>query len=154
MRTVFALVLLGLLAVGCTRSSDGQSTDGSARSDRFVVYFGVMPAALSGEEVATHAEPRDPHRPAAAPTADTHHFVVAVFDAVSGERIGDATLRARHVPPRGMETTKALEPMRIGKTLSYGNTFLLPEGRGHHFEVDIRRGEVTDRFTFTYDNLH
>lgn len=146
--------LLLLLAIGCSGPVAQRASDGSARSDRFVVYFGVLPVSMTREAAAVHTQRPDAHRPATAPGPDTHHLVVAVFDAGSGNRISNAELLARYVPPNGMPTTKALEPMRIGETISYGNTFSLSEGRGQRFEVEIRDGKVIEHFTYVYDNLH
>ena len=156
MNIVIRILLVGLLSVlsACVSPVDDPGPDGGRRTDRFIVYFGVLPTAATLDALATHREPRDAHRAPSTQGPETHHVVVAVFDAVTGQRITDATVQARHIPPRGVATTKDLVEMPVGQTKSYGNKFIVPEGRGHRFEIEIRRAGSSDRVTFRYDNLH
>ena len=124
------------------------------RSERYVVYVGVLPAALTRGTLSAHPAPSDSHGRAAGAPVETHHVVVAVFDAASGTRVDDATVEARHVPASGIATTKPLDTMRLGDTVSYGALFVVPEGRDHRFELTIRRSNQVDRVTFVYDNIH
>ena len=154
MKRLYTLLWLALLAIGVPARAAEPTADGALRSTRFVVYVGVLPAALARESLTAHREPPDSHRIRPAPPPDTHHVVVAVFDAASGQRVTDAQVEARHVPPRGVASTKPLAAMPLGDTLTYGNTFAIAEGRGHRFEIDIRRDGRSDQVTFVYDNLH
>jgi hypothetical protein len=51
-----------------------------------------------------------------------HHVMAAVFDAI-GVRIEDARVMARVSPPGLAGETRALEPMAIAGTITYGNYF-------------------------------
>ena len=148
-RTLAALLLTALLSLPVAAAERSV-----ARSEHFVVYFGVVPAELAQASLAQHRDQSGAHGIAAAATTETHHVVVAVFDAATGARVDDATLTARHVPPRGVPTSKPLVAMPIGTTASYGNAFVVPAGRNHTFEVEITRGTIDERVSFTYDNLH
>ena len=56
----------------------------------------------------------------------THHLVVSIADANTGERIIDASVIAT-VTPLGMgPTRKKLEQMRINDIITYGNFFNFP----------------------------
>lgn len=147
-------VMLSLLMLFVADVAAAKTIDGSDRSDRFIVSFGVLPAAMARDAIADHIEPSNTHGTPAPPLADTHHFVVALFDATTGKRITDAKVRARHVPQRGVASAKELVPMPLGETLSYGNTFVLPNGRGHRFEVEVRWRDTSESFIFIYDNEH
>jgi hypothetical protein len=85
------------------------------------VYLGVLPAAMvrdhSGDrtEAAMHGGiPRGHH---------ALHVMAAVFDAKTGERVEDARVKARVSPPGLAGETRALEPMAIAGTITYGNYF-------------------------------
>jgi hypothetical protein len=148
-----ARVLAGLLALATALGAVAQVDPGVQRTADFVVYFGIMPAELAQSRLAAHPTPAPAHD---APPflADTHHVIVAVFDARSGERVTDATVQARHEPGRGVATEKSLVPMPLGDALSYGNTFVVPDGTNHRFVLSIRQGARDARVEFTYDNRH
>ena len=150
-------VMSGLLAslliaavAGCSPQPSTSESAWSARSERYEVYFGIVPVAATEERLARHGDAHD----GSSDPARTHHLVVAIFDAGTGERIVDAEVRGALVPPRGPTATRDLVPMSIQDTVSYGNTFALLAGGRNRFEVDIRRGGRIEHFTFTFDNLH
>jgi hypothetical protein len=62
--------------------------------------------------------------------------MAAVFDAVNGKRIEDATVEAR-VTPLGLATvTRRLDPMVIAGTVTYGNYFTMRgDGPSDHLSV-------------------
>ena len=128
-------------------------TDQRQQNERITLYYGVVPAALSQAALAAHPPAADAHG-AVRPAADTHHLVVALFDTPTGQRITQATVTVRHTPPTGAAMSKVLEPMPLGDTLSYGSTFVIAEGRGHRFRIEVRRDERVERFDVVYDNVH
>jgi hypothetical protein len=129
-------------------------TDQRQQNERITLYYGVIPAALSQAAVEAHSPAPDPHG-AARTAADTHHFVVALFDTPTGQRITQATVTVRHTPPRGAAMSKTLEAMPLGNALSFGSTFVIAEGRNHRFHIEVRRaGERTEQFDVVFDNLH
>lgn len=123
--TLMASIALSALA-GCgperQMPRDSQVVDGMA------IYLGVMPAELVRGHATAKSDPKALHA-GATPSAGSHHIVVALFDAHTGARITAARIRA-DVGDRSYKhgTTKALEPMHIDGTTTYGNFFLL-EGR-------------------------
>lgn len=146
-------MLAGLLALATALGAAAQADPGVQRTADFVVYFGIMPAELAQSRLVVHPTSAPAHDAPPFP-ADTHHVIVAVFDARSGERVTDATVQARHAPARGVATEKPLVPMPLGDALSYGNTFVVPDGINHRFVLRIRQGERDARVEFSYDNRH
>lgn len=104
----------------------------------FAVYLGVAPAAIVKGHPVGHAE-RQMHGGASTGRHEYHVFV-AVFDRVSGERIGDAQVTATisgegHVG----ESRIRLEPMEIADTVTYGNFVTLPGRDRYTIAVAIQR---------------
>lgn len=109
--------------------------------DGVEIYFGVLPAEVIGEYSADHIE-REMH--GGVPSgAHRDHLVVALFDAATGERIGDARVEAtvREIGLSGK--TKSLEPMEIAETITFGNYFDLPNENLYRIVVRIRRPEAS-----------
>lgn len=143
---VVRIVALCLLISAGARAQ-GQSTT----VDGVTAYFGVVPSELARDMEAVHgAADRDAHgRPIVA--GDDHHFLVALFDAVSGTRITDAHVTAAHTA-RGVIQRKPLQPMTVGEGMTYGNFFALDPGAKHEFlvEVGLPAHKLPIRFQFTY----
>jgi hypothetical protein len=86
-------------------------------------YIGLMPAELvkrpeprSAEKPMHEKMPRGRHQ---------FHLVVAIFDANTGARVSDATVSAS-ISGLGLSgVQKALEPMKIADTTTYGAFFHL-----------------------------
>ncbi len=124
------LFLALLLAAGVAAAGDSQW---HKRVDGLSVYLGVIPSQfIKGDEKEMHG---------GAKGDDSYHVLVALFDAKSGKRIGDATVRATvaSVGMRGVK--KSLEPMN-GELLSYGNYFTLDRPGRYDIEVEILRKGV------------
>ncbi len=152
-RSVMCRLLLATWAVALVVTAHAASSDQREQNERITLYYGFVPAALAAAAVAPHAAPVGAARPAGIPP-DTHHLVIALFDTRSGERITEAIVSVRHVSPRGDTVTKVLTSMPLGAAPSFGNTFMISEGRGHRFQIEVRRGAEVDRFVVSYDNLH
>lgn len=146
-------VIVGAAFVALAAVARAAPTDQRMQNERITLYYGVVPAALSQAVLSAHPPAADVHGTVRF-AADTHHLVIALFDTPSGQRITQATVTVRHAPPRGEATTKVLEPMPLGDTLSFGATFVIAEGRDHRFRIDVRWGERVERFDMVYDNLH
>lgn len=153
-RLAWAAVGAAVVALAaCAAAPQAGPTDQRQQNERITLYYGVVPAALSQAAQAAHPPTPDVHG-AVRPPADSHHFVVALFETPTGQRITEATVTVRHTPPRGTATTKVLEPMPLGDALSFGTTFVIAEGRNHRFSIEVRRGDRVERFEVVYDNLH
>ena len=142
--SVGALVLLPAFAQG----ADG---DGYKIADGLAVYLGVLPAALiQGHQ--THPEermhggvPRGRH---------AYHVVAAVFDAATGKRIEDAMVQARVMPRRIASETRALEPMEIAGTVTYGNYFTMGGADPYRIEISITRSGMATPVAVTFSYRH
>ncbi len=114
--------------------------------DGISIYLGVIPAQLIREHTWMHG--------GAADKEDSFHILVALFDAKSGERVTDATVKAT-VSPLGMRgETKILEPMR-NELLSYGNYFVLKQIGRYRITIEIERPGQKRKIigNFAYDRL-
>ena len=141
-----------LLLAACGGGPRVAQIPGSARSGDLVAYVGIVPAAVSRDRMAADAAPQ---HPAPTATADSHHLVVALFDATSGARIEQAEVIATHLAPRRQPVRRVLSPMRTGDVISFGGEFEISKGSGHLFEIEARRpGRKPARFSFGYDNQH
>ena len=102
----------------------------------YSVYLAVMPAELA-------RGPRAPERSGAslqrAPAPrDTHHVMVSIFESRSGMRVSGFEVKARVAALGFTGEKRDLEPISIGGSAAYGNTFPML-GRGP-FRVDVEFG--------------
>ena len=143
-----------------TETQDHQTVDG------MTAYIGIVPAEVVREE--------HPTMHGGVPAASNeYHFVVAIFDSISGDRITDATVATtvfgpgntvvygqRHLSPWGTRPLSetlprtALEPMAIGRTITYGGFFVLPQPAIYAFQLTITRpGKAKPTLmNFAYDH--
>lgn len=140
---VIAIALVPFWAIG---GDLGQSKSAQG----LTVYLGIVPTEIIRGHPSAHTEatahggpPRGQHE---------YHIMVAVFDTTSGARIENAKIAAR-VSSLGLAgPRKALEPMPIADTVTYGNYFDLP-GRGRYrIDVEIDRPQGRARFEFSYSH--
>lgn len=131
---LFSESILITLALWLASTFPASAAEQRKMVDGMEIYYGVVPAEVISNQSATH----DPkmHRG----QTGSHHLVVALFDAKTGQRISDATVDAT-VTPLGLAATgKRLEPMLINQTTTYGNFFDFPSGSGpFHITLNITR---------------
>jgi hypothetical protein len=98
------------------------------------VYLGVLPAAMvQGHQ--THPEERMHGGVPSGPHA--YHVVAAVFDASTGKRLENVKVEARVTPRRLAGEARALEPMEIADTVTYGNYFTMGGSDPYRIELSI-----------------
>lgn len=117
-------------------------------------YLGVLPAQIVQGHPAGHTEnkmhggaPNGPHEV---------HLVVALFDAPTGARIEDATVKATITGLGHLDGTPLqLEPMQIAGTITYGGFVDLPGTGSYAIALEIRRPDqkTPSRIDFTYDHV-
>jgi hypothetical protein len=102
-----------------------------------------MPAELVKGYATAPADPNALHG-GTPPASNSHHIVIALFDARTGARITDARVRAG-VGNRSYnhEPDKSLEPMEVNGAMSYGNFFLLQGDGVWRIHLEIRRPGAT-----------
>jgi hypothetical protein len=120
--------------------------------DGVAVYLGLLPAEMIRGHGATHPEatmhggqPKGSH---------VYHVTVALFDRTTNARITDAEVRARASGVGLAGAERALEPMTIADTVTYGNYFALPGQGTYEIQVEIRRPGTAAplKVQFTYDH--
>jgi hypothetical protein len=140
------------LSTGC--GGDSQWPRNEQTVDGMTVDLGVMPAELVRGHPTAPADPNAMHG-GTHKHSGSHHIIVALFDAKSGARISDATIRAG-VGNRSYnhEPDTWLEPMQINGTITYGNFFLMPASGLWRIHLQIYRTGVLKptEATFAYEH--
>lgn len=147
-----AVAVGALVLAGCDRSADLPRN--TLIADGMRIELGVVAA----EDIRDHVtDPKDPealHGGAAAFT-QSHHVVVALFDARTGERITNARIRAGvgagsydHGP------NTPLERMEVNGTVTYGGFFYMPETEISRIHLEIERPGVSraSEVEFAYEH--
>lgn len=115
-------------------------------------YIGFVPAEITQGHAATKADkpmhdgvPRGHHQ---------YHLVAAVFESDSGARISDAMVTAQVSGLALSGPRKAMDPMTIAGTTTYGAYFELPGADLYTIVLTIKRAGATKPVTlkFTYDH--
>ena len=123
------VVFLSAVATAADAPENYQVVDGVA------IYLGLMPAQIIEGHPMSHTE-AGMHGGVPA-GSQSNHVMVALFDAATGKRIGDAMVKAA-VGEMGMGLQwKTLEPMQIADTITYGNYFVMPENGIYRIQVRI-----------------
>ncbi len=118
-------ILLCALIAGCFGSLPAGAGDLGLyqRAGGMEAYIGFVPAEITKDHAAPKpAEPLHERRPQG---PHQYHLVAAAFDANTGERISDASVMARVSGLGLVGPEKALEPMSIAGTITYGAYFEL-----------------------------
>ena len=144
---VLAAILLGAAALQAQPASDGVATAGG-----LTAYLGVMPAEIVKGHPSSH--PEGAMHDGAPKGAHEYHVVIAIFDAVSGARVSDATVTAK-ISGLGLSgPEKPLEPMVIADTITYGGFFELPGADLYTVRATIKRSgsQAPVVLDFKYDH--
>jgi len=146
-----SVCLLGI--VGCTERTaalprDTQTVDGIA------IYIGVIPAELVQGVTPAQSDLGGSHG-SLPKFSGAHHLVVALFEATTGARIANASIKAgigdhsyNHDPE------KTLEPMLINGAMTYGNVFFMQGAGPWRIHLEIQRRDVArvSEADFTYEH--
>ena len=121
--------------------------------DNVRIYLGVIPAPMvRGKHPATHTE-TSMH--GGIPSgADEYHILIALFDERTGERISNAAMTARVAEVGLSGEKKALEPMQIAGTTTYGNYFTMKGTGVSRINVVVRIPGVPRDIDVTFQHKH
>jgi len=119
--------------------------------DGTTIYFGVVPADTIRRRPKDYPEIEY----GVAPSGPQQYYVtVALFDANNGQRITDATLRARVSTATGAGPEKVLEPMTIAASRTYGGYFAMAGTGPYTVNVQIRRPGAADAIQAQFEYTH
>jgi hypothetical protein len=125
------------LCVALWAADPAAAQNESKTSGGATVCLGVVPAQIVKDPSPHSAE--KPMHGRVPRGAREYHVVAAVFDAVSGSRVSDATVTAQ-VAGLGLAGGKRkLEPMQIAGTTTYGAFFSLPGRDLYSVRVTVER---------------
>src|SRR6266540_2915938 len=127
--------VVALALVGCqAKPNTGQS----AVENGIRFEYGLAPAAQVAEHPAVHAEGEMHGGPSQAP--DAYHVTLALFDAMSGARITDATAAvAVSGPGHPGHVSVSLEPMTVASDVTYGGYVTLPQAASYRLTFSVKR---------------
>ncbi len=132
-----AVVLAALFLMTFKSPALAESDAGLSRTvDGLTLYLGVMPSEIVGEHSPSHAEGR---MHGGKRGERIQHVVVAAYDVKTNERVTDATVRASVRDPGINTEEKALQPMTIAGTLTYGNYFVINPGTRYLITIFVQR---------------
>lgn len=145
---VIALGLIAFLALVFFALPAAAATEYEKHADGLTVYLGIVPAELLRGK-ADHLTTMHDGLPSG---SGGHHVLVSVFNERSGHQLDDLKVEARVVPLGLGETARALEPMKIGTTTTYGNFFPMAGMGPFIVRVSIRRSsrEPPTQVQFSY----
>ena len=147
-------LLWGALIAACLGSLPASAGEAglSQRAAGVEAYIGFVPAEIT----RGHAPTKPDTRMHGGPPRGRHqyHLVAAVFDANTGGRISDASVTAQVSGLGLVGPTKALEPMSIAGTITYGAYFELPGFDRYKIVLTIKRAGATKpvALNFTYEH--
>jgi cytochrome c5 len=119
--------------------------------DGTTIYFGVVPAEVIRRRPKDYPESEYGVAP---PSPQQYYVTVALFDANNGQRITDATVRARVSTATGAGPEKALEPMTIAASRTYGSYFAMAGAGPYTVNVQIRRPGAPDAIRAKFEYTH
>lgn len=134
--------MMGLAAAVTAVLASAPGAEAADTSDYVVVgdvliYFAVVPAELlrafpkdSSESRMHGGVPKGKH---------SHHLMVALFDAKTNDRIGDAKVVARISEVGLAATALPLEPFTVQDALTYGNYFEFEKLALYEIGVSVTR---------------
>ena len=99
-------------------------------------YLGVVPSAAIREHPKDY--PTSVYR-AAPSEPDEYYVTIALFDAKNGERITDASVRARILGTTEASSEKTLKAVTVANALTYGDYFPMPGAGTYKISVRISR---------------
>lgn len=150
-REVFPILLLLAVGMPVKVSSDAE-TENYKVVDGVAIYLGVMPAAIIQGHPAEHVE-REMH--GGVPSGGHRdHLVVALFNNVTGKRIGDAQVTATVGKIGLSRKTKNLEPMKIADTITFGSYFDLSSRGAYRIRIRINRPGVPGMLEAEFTHRH
>jgi cytochrome c5 len=115
------------------------------------VYFGVIPA----DAIRGHPKEYPPNIYGVPPSAPAQYYVtIAVFDSATGERIEDATVRARVTIAGASGPEKALRPIAIAGARSYGDYFAMGGTGPYKVAVSVKRPGAVDTAQAQFEYAH
>ena len=134
-KTGLAILVLAGSILGAGSPVGAGEASQSVTSHGLTLYFGVIPAAIAEGVAGRESEPNMHGGPPAAPHAQ--HLVVAIFNAVTGQRVTDAVVSARISLPGHDLPEQTLQPMEISGTVTYGNFFDLSQPGVYRIRLSI-----------------
>lgn len=134
--------LVTVLALLFAPGAQAADADHHRTADGLEIYIGIVPAEIVRKYPESSPE-RKMH--GGKPKRGDVHVMVSLFDAASGQRIGDANVFARVAAQGAAGAEKPLEAMTIAGAASYGNYFGIPGKGPFAVELTITRPNVPKR---------
>ena len=151
-RMTEACILAALLLVAPVVSASAEDTN-SRMVDNVRIYLGIIPTAIvSRTHPATHSEAV--MHGGVRSSGDQYHVLIALFNETTGDRISNATVRARVAEVGLSGEEKPLEPMKINETTTYGNYFTMQGAGVSRINVVVRIPGASREINVTFQHKH
>lgn len=147
-----AFALLGVAAaVALPATAFAQRGDPNHRTvDGMEMYLGVV-RAEDVRSIPARGHPELTMHRGIPAGKGYYHINVSLIDPSTGAAVGDARVEARVEEVGVTGESKALEPMAINNTVSYGNYFRMPGIDPYWITVTVTRDDAPpQRATFQY----
>lgn len=148
---IVAMFNAGAESTKAVPAAKGAASQNYRVVDGTTIYFGVVPAD------AIRRRPKDYPQSeygVAPPAPQQYYVTVALFDANSGQRITDATVRARVSTAKGAGPEKVLEPMTVAAARTYGSYFSMAGAGPYMLSVQIRRPGAPEVIQAKFEYTH
>lgn len=149
--SILATVMMLLPGVPAL-AQDTVDTSGTTITNGVLIYYAVLPAGLIRAYSANSPERR--MHGGVPDGKHVHHLLVALFDAVTNERITDAAVTARITETGLGSETLTLEPFDAGGDITFGNYFEFGRAVPYRVEIDIVRpggmAPITTQFEYRH----
>ena len=151
-RTALHIAFLAAILGGVTALRAQPTSFDTATAGGLTAYLGVMPAEIVKGHPSSH--PEGAMHDGAPKGVHEYHVVIAIFDSVSGARVSDAAVTAKVSGLALSGPEKALEPMAIANTITYGGFFEFPGADLYTVRVTVRRlgSQAPVVLEFKYDH--
>ena len=133
-----AVIFLVNAGVGATPGSVAPVVAGQGYQivEGVTAYLGVVPSAVIRQHPKDY--PASVYR-AVPSEPDEYYVTIALFDAKNGQRITDASVRARVLGTTEASSEKTLQAVTVANALTYGEYFSMPGAGTYKVSVRISR---------------
>lgn len=151
-RSLHSIILALALSLSAAAPARADIVNEQKVVEGLAFYLGIVPAEIVRGHPSGHEE-RGMH--GGPPShAGQYHVMVAIFDAASGKRVTDASVKARveSVGLGGQE--RALEAMPVAGAMTYGNYFGMVGNGPFRIILQVVRPGMTAPIEVRFEHTH
>lgn len=147
-----AVALCLVLALATAVPAIADSGNDMKTIGNVTIYLGLIPAEMIRGHPPNH--PESTMHGTRPPSRNEYHVLIALFDATTGARIAKARVTARVSEVGLLGEEKALQPMEIAGTETYGNYFPMNGDGPFTIKVTIHVPGQTSDIVTQFEHRH